>query len=236
MQPRTDTDRINLAMRQAQAAESRYPAPTHEVPTGPNGHPMQLVRVLDLIGQDINGRAADIRSRDANGQLLYQWQEAEGAYMTTLNRVEIRHERAGGRQRPKEPFVYWLWNEQPRQMQHTCNYSGIAISSPAAARVHILMEAEPEPAEDQGEEENDDTGPARIRCDQCNPAMINGIFCHETGCPNERRTWMPERQQWVQFFDCFECGYPVECGEVCSCQNPEYDPEPDDETDAETDE
>lgn len=25
------------------------------------------------------------------------------------------------------------------------------------------------------------------RCDQCVAAMINGVFCHETGCPNARK-------------------------------------------------
>ena len=28
-----------------------------------------------------------------------------------------------------------------------------------------------------------------IRCNQCEAAMINGVFCHETGCPNSRKTW-----------------------------------------------
>lgn len=23
-----------------------------------------------------------------------------------------------------------------------------------------------------------------MRCDQCNSAMINGVFCHEAGCPD----------------------------------------------------
>ena len=23
-----------------------------------------------------------------------------------------------------------------------------------------------------------------VDCDQCNAAMINGVYCHETGCPN----------------------------------------------------
>lgn len=25
------------------------------------------------------------------------------------------------------------------------------------------------------------------RCDQCEAAMINGVFCHEIGCPNARK-------------------------------------------------
>ena len=31
------------------------------------------------------------------------------------------------------------------------------------------------------EEENDNS------CDQCVATMINGTFCHETGCPNQRK-------------------------------------------------
>ena len=32
--------------------------------------------------------------------------------------------------------------------------------------------------EDEEEEEEDDS------CDQCEALMINGTYCHETGCPN----------------------------------------------------
>lgn len=28
----------------------------------------------------------------------------------------------------------------------------------------------------------------RVRCSQCEALVINGVACHETGCPNERRT------------------------------------------------
>ena len=35
-----------------------------------------------------------------------------------------------------------------------------------------------------------------IRCDQCEAAMINGVFCHETGCPNSRKTW--EDGEWIK--------------------------------------
>lgn len=27
----------------------------------------------------------------------------------------------------------------------------------------------------------------RASCDQCVAAMINGVFCHETGCPNKTK-------------------------------------------------
>lgn len=36
-----------------------------------------------------------------------------------------------------------------------------------------------------------------IHCDQCNVVTINGVLCHETGCPN---AWKSERRS------CAECG------------------------------
>ena len=66
-----------------------------------------------------------------------------------------------------------------------------------------------------------------IHCDQCEALMINGLFCHETGCPNSRKTWLPERGEWVLFLDCRVCGYPVEVGELCGCSE-ETGAEPDD--------
>jgi hypothetical protein len=59
-----------------------------------------------------------------------------------------------------------------------------------------------------------------MRCDQCEMLSINGVACHETGCPNSRKTWVPDRGEWVLFLDCRECGYPVESGTVCSCYEP----------------
>jgi hypothetical protein len=35
---------------------------------------------------------------------------------------------------------------------------------------------------------NPKTGLYRIKCSQCQMLAINGIACHETGCPNNRRT------------------------------------------------
>ena len=46
---------------------------------------------------------------------------------------------------------------------------------------------------------------------------INGIPCHETGCPNSRKTWVAERGEWVRFVECFECGCEVEEGTYCGC-------------------
>lgn len=56
-----------------------------------------------------------------------------------------------------------------------------------------------------------------MHCDQCAAAWINRVFCHEHGCPNERKTWVPEREQWVCFVECRECGAEIEAGETCDC-------------------
>ena len=57
---------------------------------------------------------------------------------------------------------------------------------------------------------------SKIHCDQCEAAMVNGVFCHEHGCPNARKTWVIGRG-WVRFLECRECGYDVEEGETCDC-------------------
>jgi hypothetical protein len=57
-------------------------------------------------------------------------------------------------------------------------------------------------------------------CDQCEMLSINGHPCHETGCPNSYKTWVPERQEWVRFVECRACGCDAEVGTVCGCDEP----------------
>lgn len=59
---------------------------------------------------------------------------------------------------------------------------------------------------------------ARITCPECNLARINGVLCHETGCPNSKARYDLESQEWIKQYTCFHCGYPVDDGEICSCQ------------------
>jgi hypothetical protein len=59
-------------------------------------------------------------------------------------------------------------------------------------------------------------GTMRISCDQCELLAINGHACHETGCPNSKKTWVPDRG-WVLFVACHVCGCDVEVGEYCAC-------------------
>lgn len=64
-----------------------------------------------------------------------------------------------------------------------------------------------------------------LHCDQCEMLTINGLACHETGCPNEKKTWIADRGEWVLFVACFDCGFDVEVGETCSCLEPMDIPE-----------
>ncbi len=62
-----------------------------------------------------------------------------------------------------------------------------------------------------------DTSPKHNRCNQCEALVINGVYCHETGCPNSKKTWVAERGEWVLFVECWNCGCDVEKGTFCDC-------------------
>ena len=55
-----------------------------------------------------------------------------------------------------------------------------------------------------------------MTCDQCQSARINGVFCHERGCPNQGKFW--EDGAWVQYYECFDCGCDVKMGDDCDCR------------------
>lgn len=72
-------------------------------------------------------------------------------------------------------------------------------------------------------------------CNQCEALMINGVFCHETGCPNaqsrydvESGTWIKQRDTWPEE-PCAICGktYGLHYyGTYCErgCEGPQYTP------------
>lgn len=70
-----------------------------------------------------------------------------------------------------------------------------------------------------------------VTCDQCQWARINGVFCHETGCPNQGKIW--EDGEWVKYHECYICGCDVKLGDNCDCQDVDNEPESrdDDESD-----
>lgn len=61
----------------------------------------------------------------------------------------------------------------------------------------------------------------RVHCDQCQMLSINGIPCHESGCPNSRKIWDPESQSWKRLVECSNCGFEYfaedshDCSDLC---------------------
>lgn len=45
--------------------------------------------------------------------------------------------------------------------------------------------------------------------------MINGVFCHETGCPNSHSRYDRESDTWIKQRKCFECGCTVDADDLC---------------------
>ena len=58
----------------------------------------------------------------------------------------------------------------------------------------------------------------RLSCNQCQMLSINGVACHETGCPNSRKRYIDG--EWVSVRSCFECGCEVlGDAECCADEN-----------------
>jgi hypothetical protein len=55
----------------------------------------------------------------------------------------------------------------------------------------------------------------KLNCDQCEMLSINGVACHETGCPNSRKRFIPETGLWARVYVCRECGSEELEGYVC---------------------
>ena len=56
-----------------------------------------------------------------------------------------------------------------------------------------------------------------MNCDQCQMLSINGVACHETGCPNMGARW--DGEGWVKQCECRECGCMADVGSEC-CNGP----------------
>jgi len=67
------------------------------------------------------------------------------------------------------------------------------------------------------EEENRDV----VTCDQCQMLSINGVACHETGCPNIGARWDAESAEWIKQRKCFVCGCTVDADDACCNSEPE---------------
>lgn len=60
-----------------------------------------------------------------------------------------------------------------------------------------------------------------MSCNQCEALMINGVFCHETGCPNSRKRYDEDLDTWIAQYKCFTCGCLTD--EDSNCCSEEFD-------------
>ena len=57
--------------------------------------------------------------------------------------------------------------------------------------------------------------PNWIDCDSCAALVVNGVFCHETDCPNQGSRYDRESETWVRQYTCRECGCQCDDGTEC---------------------
>jgi hypothetical protein len=60
----------------------------------------------------------------------------------------------------------------------------------------------------------------RITCNECDLVSINGLPCHEHGCPNVNARWDAADGEWIKQYECRECGFTVDRNVGCDCQEP----------------
>ena len=59
----------------------------------------------------------------------------------------------------------------------------------------------------------------RLHCDQCQLLSIQGLACHETGCPNSNSRFDADSQTWIKQRKCFDCGCTIDANDPC-CSAP----------------
>jgi hypothetical protein len=68
----------------------------------------------------------------------------------------------------------------------------------------------------RGIEKAIEDSPKFNRCDQCEALVINGFYCHETGCPNTHKVF--RNGEWIPVRECKECGCEV-YGDASCCES-----------------
>ncbi len=94
---------------------------------------MNLVSIISLVNQDIKGKRADIRSRNANGSFRYPEQDGIiEPIIVEMENVEIIQDRFS-KKMPRIPWLYWRWTG------YSCGYSGTS-NQEQWPEYHIMIE------------------------------------------------------------------------------------------------
>lgn len=86
---------------------------------------MRLVAIIDLVGEDVAGKTADILGAKPDGSPEHP---GSGTRLRKLTKVEIKKTRSAkyGRQE----WLYWHWTPETSDKSHDCGYSGVLIAQP----------------------------------------------------------------------------------------------------------
>lgn len=79
------------------------------------------------------------------------------------------------------------------------------------------------------------TNRVRVRCEHCQMLSINGVACHERGCPNMGSRWDRATESWVKQRQCHDCGSTVDADDPCCSAPSECDVDDADEDDEDED-
>ena len=54
-----------------------------------------------------------------------------------------------------------------------------------------------------------------MKCSSCQLMRIQGLICHEIGCPYMGARYDKESKIWIKQRKCFDCGYTVDINDPC---------------------
>ena len=94
---------------------------------------MELISIISLVGKDIKGKRADIRSRNSNGNLIYDFIDQKEPIIVEMDRVEIIKDHFS----KKMPLIHWLYW---RWTGYSCGYSGTSNQT-EWPNYYIMIEA-----------------------------------------------------------------------------------------------
>lgn len=103
-----------------------------------------LVRISALIGRDISGLQADIRSRMANGDLMHDHQAENGPMMVTMKCAEYITSKSElptltklyGKDKLR--WMYWRWETSGSMFD--CGYSGHCAEDDEHHKYYLMLE------------------------------------------------------------------------------------------------
>ncbi len=92
-----------------------------------------LLHIVELITRPVEGLVVDIRTRNADGSLRYDWQDKDGPRLVKMKSVEVRKQKDGN-------WLYWTWDKNPNAVAFDCGYSGIRMDSKDLDEYYIEAE------------------------------------------------------------------------------------------------